>query len=215
MCSALPLSPPSPLRLTNVAEKSNPRPAAAGGRDSSPTSELPPNPYQVFLSLRGKAELNPDLVRRKLSDTYRQKEHFSHLISIAQMANHQDPDFSTIALDVAHGMLPLFDNLQQRANSLRTLVSSYRQLEGEVPSSLLKEGLILANEMSEEENNREQSAPPGVKVPRPSDDLKIMLTAQGALEDFNAALRSARALGDDLLRIKALMQIAQMLQNNY
>jgi hypothetical protein len=211
---------PSSLTVSSSAPyypagRSNPPPAAAGGRDGSPAPESLPNPSQLFLSLRGKAELNPDLVRRKLSDTYRQKEHFSHLISIAQMANYQDPDFSAIALDLAREMLPLFDNLQQRANSLRTLVSAYRQLEGEVPSSLLKEGLILANEMSEEENNRGQSAPPGVKVPRPSDDLKIMLTAQGSLEDFNAALRSARALGEDLLRIKALMQIAQTLLSNY
>jgi hypothetical protein len=52
-------------------------------------------------------------------------------------------------------------------------------------------------------------------MPHPSDDLKIMLTAQSSAEDFNAALRSARALGDDLLQIKALMQIAQLLINNY
>ena len=213
------LSPPSlstfSVSLYNVAGKSNipGTPAAGGGGGTA--LELPPNPSQVLQSLRGKADLNPDLVRRKLLDTFRQKEHFSYLISLAQMSSYQDPDLSTIALDVAYGMLPLFENLQERAGTLRTLVSSYRQLEGEVPASLLKAGLALAGEMRDEEDNREQSAPPGIKVPHPSDDLKIMLTAQSSLEDFNAALRSTRALGDDLLQIKALMQIAQLLVNNY
>ena len=214
------LSPPQlsafSMVFNDIAGKSvSPGPLAAGGRGGGPDPEPPPDPSQVLFSLRGKADLDPGPVRRKLSDIYRQKEHFHSLIALAQSASYQDPDLSSIALDVAHGMLPLFENLEARANSLKTLVSSYRQLEGEVPSSLLKAGFTLAIEMREEEDNRGQSAPPGVKVPHPSDDLKIMLTAQSSLEDFNAALRSARALADDALQIKALMQIAQLLVERY
>ena len=204
------------LILNNLIGKSSPPgPTAAGGPGSHTDPEVPPNPSQVLSSLRGKAELDPDLVRRKLEDTFRQKEHFQYLVSLAQMASYQDPDLSTIALDVAQGILPLFENLQERANYVRSLVSTYRQLEGEVPASLLKAGLVLAGEMRRQEDSREQPVPPDVRLPHPSDDLKIMLMAQSSPEDFNAALRSARALEDDLLQIKALMQIAQTLANNY
>jgi hypothetical protein len=191
--------------------------ASPPARPSDNASDPPPNPSQVFQSLRGKAENNPEMVRRKLQDTFRKKEHFPNLISLAQMANNQDPDLSSIALQVARGLLPQFENLQQRAANFRNLISTVRSCEGEIDSGLLKQGMSLANELREEEKSKEQANPPGpnARVYRPSDDFEIALIGQTAVDDFSAALRSAHAMESDTLRIRALVQITQNLMSSY
>ncbi len=183
--------------------------------DRPDAAEPPPNPSQVFRTLRGKAETEPESVRRKLANTFRKKEHFPLLINLAQMANAQDPDLASVALGVAQGLLPLFDNLQQRASSYRSLITASRQIEGEVDPTLLKAGLILVNEMQEEEKSRGQDSAERPGVIHPSDDLHVVLIVQSALDDFNAGMRSARALPEETLRIRALTQIVQSLLARY
>jgi hypothetical protein len=192
-----------------------------------PPPEKPANPSDLLRTLRGKADSNPELVRRKLSDTYLKKEGFQSLITLAQMATYSDPELSDIALEVAHGLLPLFDSLNQRATSLRSLITALRQCDGEVDPTLLKEGLILVGELREEENQKAQAVlaapgavppavnvnPPPNPVVHPSDDLEITLIAQTALDDFGSALRSAHSIKDEGVRIRALMQIVQSLIN--
>jgi hypothetical protein len=202
--------------------------ARAGSTVQAP--EKPINVSDLYRTLRGKADSNPDMVRRKLEDTFRKKENFQSLIQLAQMASYSDPELSSIAVEVAHGLLPLFDSLQQRAASLRSLVMILRQCDGEVDPALLKEGLILASQMREEEKQKEQASAvnpgmigsvlgstprPGTNVIHPSDDLEIAMIAQSALDDFSSAIRSANSIGDEGVRIKALLQIIQTLMNNY
>jgi hypothetical protein len=192
--------------------------------------EKPVNVSDLYRTLRGKADFNPDMVRHKLEDTFRKKENFQSLIQLAQMANYSDPELSSIAVEVAHGLLPLIDSLQERASSLRTLVTILRQCDGEVDPTLLKEGFILASQLREEEKQREQGSAlnPGMigsalgSTPRsgaivihPSDDLEIAMIAQSALDDFSSAIRSANSIADEGVRIKALLQIIQTLMNSY
>jgi hypothetical protein len=186
-------------------------------RPSDPLSDPPPNPTQLFQSLRGKAESNPEVVRRKLQGAFSKKEHFSQLVSLAQIANYQDPDLSSIAIQVARELLPQFENLEQRAGNLRNLASTMRSCEGEVDPGLLKQGMSLVSELREEEKNREQANPPepNTRIYRQSDDFEIALIGWTAADDLSAALRRAHAMESDSLRIRALVQIAQSLISNY
>jgi hypothetical protein len=210
--------------MTYPANAVPPTAAAARFRTSagvSPNSADPDrsvNSAELLRTLRSKAGSNPGAVRRKLLDTCQKKEHFSVLMMLAQSASYQDPELSSIALEVAHTLLPLFDNLQQRASSLRNLVTTQRQIDGEVDPTLLREGYILAAEMQEEEKNGQQSAPPpapGVTSFHPSDDFEVFLIAQGALDEFSTALSRAHSIAEDGVRIRALLQIAQLLSSYY
>lgn len=205
-----PANVPPPVSATTL-----PGPNSSG-RDSGVAPERPISAADLYQTLRGKAEANPEAVQRKLRDTCLKKEHFSALITLAQMAATQDPDLSSIALDVAHGLLPLFDSLPQRGSSLRTLLTTLRLIDGEVDPTLFKEGYILVTEMREDERNRQGQAPaPPAGAPFASDDLEIALIAQNALDDFSAAMRRAGALENETVRIRALLQIAQALTTNY
>lgn len=211
------IAPPIPISVTAPAGSMPPNPP--------PPPERPANPSDLFRTLRGKADSNPESVRRKLLDTYQKKEGFQTLINLAQMASYSDPELSDIALEVAHGLLPLFDSLNQRATSLRSLITVLRECDGEVDPTLLKEGFILVGELREEENQKAQpvlaapgAVPPAVNVNpppgpvvHPSDDLEITLIAQTALDDFGSALHSAHSIEDEGVRIRALMQIVQVL----
>jgi hypothetical protein len=185
--------------------------APAAGSAGTVAPEKPISPDELFRSLRNKAEANPEAVRRKLMDAYSKKEYFATLTSLAQTASFVDPDLSVIALEVAHGLIPAFENLQQRASSLRSLITSARRIEGEIEPTLLSEGYILVMEMREEEKARASAADqptPGATALQPSDDMVIFLLTQNALDDFQAALSRIHSISDDVIRIKALMQIA-------
>jgi len=226
---------PSPMS-TNPPPKTYPAgvpPPPSPDAPAASTVQVPEKPINVsdlYRTLRGKADSNPDMVRHKLEDTFRKKENFQGLIQLAQIANYSDPELGSIAVEVAHGLLPLFDSLQQRASSLRTLITILRQCDGEVDPSLLREGFILASQMREEEKQKEQASTvnsgmitpvsgpgpvPGAKAMHPSDDLEIAMIAQSALDDFNSAIRSANSIADEGVRIKALLQIIQTLMNYY
>ena len=175
------------------------------------------DPNELFRTLRGKAEFNPEWVRRKLADACTKKEHFSTLITLAQIASSQDPDLGSVALEVARGLLTAFDSLQQQASSLRTLITISRQVDGEVDAGLIKQGFNLVSDMREEEKKRvqpqggAQSPPPLL----PSDDLEITLIAQTAVDDFRTALRRAHSLDGENVQMRALLQIAQSLMSYY
>lgn len=191
-------------------------PVSGSAKSADPDKSV--NSAELFRTLWGKAGSNPEAVRRKLLDTCQKKEHFSLLMMLAQSASYQDPDLSAIAMQVARTLLPLFDNLQQRASSLRNLVTTQRQIDGEVDPTLLREGFILVSEIREEEKNREQAAPtppPGVASFHPSDDIEVFLLAQNALDDFGTALSRVHSIAEESVRIKALLQIAQLLSSFY
>jgi hypothetical protein len=192
-----------------------PPPSTSGGDAAAPVN--PASAAELLRSLRGKADANPEVVRRKLLDTCLKKEHFPVLMSLAQSASYQDPELSVIALEVAHSLLPSFENLQQRAASLRSLLSTTRRLEGEVDPTLLSEGYIMVLKMREDEKEKAQAASrpaSGATVVHPSDDLEIYLLAQIAFDDFRAALSRVHSISEEFIRIRALLQIAQALSSN-
>jgi hypothetical protein len=122
-----------------------------------------------------------------------------------------------VAIEVARTLLPAFDNLQEQANSLRTLISASRQVDGEADAGLLRQGLNLVSDLRDEEKKREAASGTAQGSPQyhPSDDLEIYLISQSASDDFNAAMRRARSMEDNSSRIRALVQIAQTLMSNY
>jgi hypothetical protein len=180
------------------------------------TPSVATNPNELFMSLRGKAEYDPEYVRRKLADEFTKKEHFNLLINLAQMASGTDPDLGSVALDVARGLLAAFDTPQSKLNSLRMLITTERQVDGEVDPALIRQGFNFVSEMRDEETKREQvNRSPNPAPIRPSDDLEVFLISQTALDDFKEALRRARALDEEKVRIRALVQIAQTLMSYY
>lgn len=217
------ISMPSSLASSTLTRRSYPanapppvQPAASGADPAAMAKAV--NYPELLRKLRGKAETDPGAVRRMLIDTYQKKEHFQALINLAQMALYSDPDLSFIAMDVAHGLIPAFDTLQQKAASLRSLISAWRRIQGEVESTLLSEGYILAMQIREEEKEKAPAASElqaVTAVISPSDDLVTFLLAQNALDDFRAALSRVHALPNDFIRIKALIRIAQSFQGNY
>lgn len=197
---------------------SSPPGSSSDGRQSNAAPEKPINISGLAQSLRGKAAHDPEMVRRKLMDIFQKKEQFSTLMNLAQSASYPDPDLASIALEVARGLLPLFDSLQQRSSSIRSLITIARQIDGEVDPTLLREGFNLATEMREDEKQKAPAAPPtppGGAVFHPSDDLEVFLIAQNAVDDFRSALSRAHSIDDEGIRMRALLQIAQALTANY
>jgi hypothetical protein len=201
--AALPVSPASGnIVTTNILPISTAQDNAA----SPVTAE------DLLKQLMGRAETNPEWVRRKLADACTHKEHFQVLIKLAQGAVSVDPDLGTIALEVAGGLLRAFDTLSSRASALRNLVNISRNIDGAVDSSLWSEGLNLVADLREEEKQQEQANEmPASGALQPSDNLEIYLIGQIALNDYSTAMQRVRSLRDDNLRIRALTSIVQYL----
>jgi hypothetical protein len=219
MLSGTPMPISYPANAQPPVIVTNPPGASSDGRQNSAVPEKPINLPDLLQSLRGKAALNPEMVRRKLAEIFQKKEQFSLLMNLAQSASYPDPDLASIALEVARGLLPLFDSLQQRSSSIRSLIMIARQIDGEVDPTLLREGFNLVTEMRDEEKQRAPAADrvvtPGAAVVHPSDDFEFFLIAQNALDDFGSAIRRAHSIEVEGLRMKALLQIAQVFTANY
>jgi hypothetical protein len=209
-----PANSPPPPPVSNAVQ---PGGISGDARGNTASGEKPLDPAELFRTLRGKAEFNPELVRRKLADVCTKKEHFNILINLAQISSSQDPDLGSVALELARGFLTAFDSLQQQESALRTLINTMRQVDGEVDPGLIRQGFTLVSDMKEEEKKR--VLPQGgtlLSLPiHPSDDLEIMLIAQMAMDDFTSAIQRARSMDADSARIRALLQIAQSLMSYY
>ena len=107
--------------------------------------------------------------------------------------------------------------MQERVGALQNLISTYRQVEGEVDSKLIKEGYVLADQIREE---AAAGGVPGEATRRgrqgsPADFLEAFLTGEYAHDNFDAAIRFVRSMDDDEAKLSALLQIAQSLRNSY
>jgi len=172
---------------------------------------------RLVQELRGKATRNPPLVRQKLLEAAGNSNQVQFLITVAQMAEYGDPDLSALALEVAGDRIAEIQPLQERAGALQNLISTYRRVEGEVDSKLIKEGYVLADQIREE---AAAGGVPGEATRRgrqgsPADFLEAFLTGEYARDNFDAAIRFVRSMDNHDAKLSALLQIAQSLRNSY
>jgi hypothetical protein len=162
----------------------------------------------LYEQLRGKGEKNPGFVRQKLAAAAKTPAQMQMLILLAQRANLQDPEVASMALEAAGKLLPLEDNLNQRALMFSNLVRAYRQCEGEVDAELLREGFILADDIRQQQAEPLQ---PGALRNPTADRLESVLIAEYVRDNFDAARRYLRSLPDDSFKLQILVQTAQSL----
>ncbi len=166
--------------------------------------------------LRGKAARNRSLVRQKLLDAAGSTGQVAFLTHVAQMAADSDPDLSALALELARDRVSEIPSLHERAGALQNLISTYRQVEGEVDSKLIKEGYVLADQIREEAAAGEMQGEVrhNGRQGSPADYLESFLTVEYARDNFDGAIRFVRSMDDDEAKLSALLQIAQSLRNS-
>jgi len=172
---------------------------------------------QLINELRGKTLKNRAQVRKRLTEAAGTPEQMQVLLSLAQMANHEDPELSSLALEIASSLLARVETLQQRSMMYQNLVQTYRQVEAEVDPSLIKEGFVLADQLREAEEAKIQ--PGGVQRKgtelTQADQLEIMLLGEYARDNFDAAIRYVRSLPDNPFKLAVLSQMAQSIRQFY
>ena len=97
---------------------------------------------------------------------------------------------------------------------MQQLISTYQRCDGEVDAGLLQEGLVVVQQLRDEQNNA--PAPiPAARGPvnangRMADQLEMAIIAELALDNFDGAMKYLRLMPDDL-RLQALLRIVQTL----
>jgi hypothetical protein len=177
----------------------------------------PENPSKLFQQLKGKADSNSVLVKRKLQEAVKGPESISLLISIASMASYQDPELADLALEVAQPLLSRVEPLSKRASALQSLVQAYRQVEGSVDTDVLKNGFVLADQLREEASVKKESVMNATMQFRPSagDQLEAFLVGELSRDSFEDAMRYARSMEEDTSKLQCMMQIVQALRSSY
>ncbi len=162
-----------------------------------------PSAPTLFSELRGKSAKNPQLVRNRLASVAN-PEAVGQLLQIAMMSVGQDPDLTCLAVEMARPIVLRIDPPARRLSYFQQLVMTTRQCEGEVDSSLIKEGFILADELRERDGF--PPAKPGYSA---ADQLEANLLSELARDNFGAAIRYVRSMSEDQQKLGALMRILQ------
>ncbi len=188
--------------------------APAGSPASSAASAM-----DLYNTVRGKLAKNPEFVRQKLAEASKSPDQINALISLASRANFQEPDLASMALDAASQLLMQVEPLQKRASVFQSLMQAYQNCDGEVDATLIQKGLILVQQLRDEEKNSmttNMSLRGGTMAGRgsASDQLEMAIVAQLALDNFDGARSYLRTLPEDL-RLTALLRIIQTLAQGY
>ena len=170
-------------------------------------------------SLRGKAIKDPEWVLKKLAEAAPGPEQINVLITLAGRAGFEDPDLACMALELAVKMVTEVEPLQNRSQTIQSLMRAYRNVEGEVSADLLKQGFVVVQLWREEENARPNlrtggEVPSSRSIPNGADQLEMSLVAELALENFEGARSYVRLMPDEL-RLQALLRIIQNLAQSY
>jgi hypothetical protein len=177
--------------------------------DGSMAGEADPNtPAAIHARIRGKMDTEPQFVRRTLADAFRGPEDAGRLLELAMAASGEDPDLSSLAIQMALPLVRRVDSPEQRMHLFQQLVSITRQCDGEVDPELIKEGFVLVDELREQEEKKPANVPvkPGTTA---ADQFEMFLVAELARDNFTAAIRYARSLQDDSMKLATLLRIVQ------
>jgi hypothetical protein len=188
---------------------------------TTPINVTPTNPGAaresgtlLYQSLHGKLAKDPAFVKQKLADAARSPDQIDILINLANSASYSDPDLASLALEFASRLVMQVEPLSKRANVIQQLMQAYQQCDGEVDAALLEEGLVLVQQLRDEQNSAAAPMPPP-QGPGPgrgtmADQLEMTIIAWRALDNFDGALKYLRPMSDDL-RLQALLRIVQTL----
>lgn len=173
----------------------------------------------LYGSVRGKLAKNPEFVRQKLADASKSPDQINALINLANRANYQEPDLASMALDAASQLLMQVEPLQKRAGVFQNLMQAYQMCDGEVDADLMQKGLVLVQQLRDEEKNTPAAnlSPRGGVMSRmgsTADQLEMAIVAQLALDNFEGARSYLRTLPEEL-RLTALLRIIQSLAQGY
>ncbi len=172
--------------------------------------------FSLFTELRGKAGKDPGSVRAKLEEVASNPEMVEPLINLAQRANYEDPDLGSIALEVAAAHLSQVEPLQRRASVLQSMVSAYRNCEGEVDTGLLRDGFVIADKLRQDEEKKNPDmgnriSPYGTQA----DQLEATLVSEYARDNFDAAMSYLRAKPDNNVKLMMYQRVVQAMRFGY
>ena len=168
----------------------------------------------LFKDLKGKAATNPTLVRRKLAAAVTGPGDVDLLINLAQRANYEDPDLSSLAFEAARPLMYQVQPLEKRSNALQSLVRAIRNCEGEVDTELLRDGFLLADQLRQEEREKSPQCAAASCAIRAADSLEQFLIGETAADDFGGAMKYLQTMPDDETRLRALFGIVGSLRQN-
>jgi hypothetical protein len=192
--------------------------ALSQSKGSSPGIVAYENPGKLVQELKGKAETNPGLVRKKLQEAVKGPDSVNFLVNLAMSAAWQDPELASLALEVAQPLVSQLEPLQKRAAALQNVIRAYRQVDGSVDSDVLRNGFILADQIRDEAS--EKAGKPGAAdsagQPRiaAADQLEAFLVAELSKDSFDDAIRYARSCEGDQFKLNCFIQIVRALSSN-
>jgi tetratricopeptide (TPR) repeat protein len=172
--------------------------------------------------LKYKAADNPDWVEQELRNAIEDPNDINVLTTLASNSARDCPELAEIALEIAEEFLPQIDDLQKRFSALQSVMSAYRNLDGEVDEELFQKGFTLIDQIQEERllNSNETSpllprAQNSVFLPA-TDRLEANLIADLARQDYDKAIDHVHSMDPGIAKLDCLIQIARALrQNNF
>jgi hypothetical protein len=172
----------------------------------------------LYQSLRGKLAKDPTFVKQQLADAARTPDQIDVLINLANYATSGDPDLASLALEYASQMVMQVEPLSKRSSVMQQLIQAYQRCDGEVDAALLQEGLVVVQQLRDEQNSAAAPMPPA-RGPMPgrgtmADQLEMAIVAELALDNFDGAMKYLRLMTDDL-RLQALLRIVQTLMQPF
>lgn len=192
---------------------------SSGGRStiSQSRSMFPPGDKIsiLFKELKGKAAKNPEMTRQRLSQVVKEPDDVDTLLSLAQRSSYEDPDLASLAIEVATPLVFQVQPLQRRAMLLQNLAQTSRQCNGDVDVDLLRDGFILADQLREEEKDKNPDTASRRDGNSPADLLEQTLLGQVAIDHYQAAMKYLNAMPDDEAKLAAQLRVVEALRQTY
>ncbi|MEJ2109193.1 MAG: hypothetical protein P8Z37_04615, partial [Acidobacteriota bacterium] len=179
---------------------------------------------ELFDKLKDKSDDDPSWVKQELRRSLKDPQNINALTSIASRAAREYPALAEIALEMAEEYLPKIDDLQKRFSALQSLISGYRNLDGEVDEALFRKGYILIDQIKESPSQipNISSLPPEVAAAMSSvaisntDRFEAYLAAELARQDYEKAIDYVHGMVLGPVQLDCLIQISRALrQNNF
>jgi len=176
---------------------------------------MPGNPSKLFQELKGKARSNPGYVKAKLQEVAESRQGVETLINLAAMASYQEDELASLALEAAQEFIPRIEPLPIRSNILQQLIRAYRQVEGEVDQGLLQNGFVLADQLRQEQSEKNGFSDEMNSTTRqeyaPADQFEAFLVSELSRDSFDSAINYVRSMKDGDFKLQCLIQIVQAL----